>query len=143
MMKSRFSAIRLVLALCALALFLVACGDVGSKIVKYSDKGTNTVNRLEQEQVISKDDADRIRPLISDVRAVGVEYDRIEQAIKQAKSTDEKASLREQLKASGQQVAASLRRLNEEGVLKIKNEATRQRVSRDLTIAEIIADLIT
>jgi hypothetical protein len=143
MMKSRFSAFCIALLLCVSALFLTACGDVGGKVVKYSDKGTDAINRLETEQVISAEDAGRIRPLIADVRAVGVEYGNLEQAIKAAKTADEKATLREQLRAAGRQIIASVRRLNDEGVLRIKNEQTRARVSRDLLFAEIVADLVT
>src|SRR5437763_9529869 len=118
MMKSSFSAIRLVVLLSFVAPFLTACGDVGNKIAKYADKGTNTITRLEQEQVITKDDADRIRPLISDVRAAGVEYAAIEQAVRGAKDATEKQRKHEQLAAAGRQIIASLQRLNDEGVLR-------------------------
>lgn len=122
---------------------LSGCGDVGKKIVKYSDKGTSHVERLRDEQVIGSDDADRILPLIRDVRAVGVEYDSIEQAIKAAKTEDVKQNLKAQLRLVGPKVVTSLRRLEEEGVLRIKNEQARRTVRKYFIFAEIIADLAT
>jgi hypothetical protein len=141
-MTSRYSMIRVAMLLCGVALF-AACGDVGEKIVKYSDKGTRNIERLKEAQAIDTEDADRILPLIGDVRAVGVEYAALEQAIKQARSEGEKQILREQLRILTPQVIASLSRLESEGVLKIKNEATRQRVRKYFVFAEIIADLAT
>ncbi len=142
-MKNRFSALCIAAFLCLTTLFFSACANVGQKIVKYCDKGTSAVNQLKSDQAIDQEDADRILPLISDVRKAGVEYDQVEQAVKAARSSTEKNQKREELRAAGRQVIASLNRLNDEGVLKIKNEKTRARVSKYLTFAEVIADLLT
>ncbi len=125
------------------ALFASGCGNVGKAIVRYADKGTRAIERLKEAQEIDVEDADRILPLIADARKIGVEYDAVEQAIKAATSPTEKASKREQLRAVGQQVMASLRRLDTDGVLKIKNEQRRNRVRKVLVYGEILADLVT
>ena len=69
--------IRNLLAVMALMLVLsiAACApDKGAQIVKYCDKGTHTITQLHDGALISQDEADKILPLIADVRAGGVEY---------------------------------------------------------------------
>jgi membrane protein implicated in regulation of membrane protease activity len=133
----------LAIGLSGVVLSQVACGDVGKKIIRYSDKGTSAIERLRDAQEIDVEDADRILPLIADARKIGVEYDAVEQAIKAATVPAEKAKKREQLRALGRQVMASLRRLENEGVLKIKNEQRRMKVRKVLVYGEILADLVT
>jgi hypothetical protein len=120
----------------------VACGDVGGKIVRYADKGMRTVERLKEAKVIEATDADRILPLIRDVRAAGVVYNEAEQALKASKTEGEKQSKREQLRQAGQQVIDATRRLDSEGVLRIKNEQARTRLQQGLALAEIVLDLV-
>jgi hypothetical protein len=135
--KSKFPVVIIGLVL------LSACGDVGTKVVKYSDKATRTIKRLRDEKVIEAEDAERILPLVADVRAVGVEYASIEQAIKEAKTEGNKQSLREQLRMVAPKITASLGRLEQEGVMRIKNEETRQKVRKSLVFVEIMAELVT
>ena len=142
-MKNRFSAICLVLMLAMVAFFAVACTDVGSKIVKYSDRAQHRVERLSDEQVLDEDDANRLLPLISDVRTGGEAYTAIEQELKATSDEQKKLPLRERLRVAGQLVLERLQRLNDEGVLHIKNERTRLRVQQGLAFAEILTDLVS
>lgn len=128
----------LVVALLIFALANSACGPVGNKIVKYSDKATRTVERLRAGQVIDQEEANRLLPLIADVRSAGAELASIEAII--ANTDPEKASKAERVRVATQAVIASLRRLESQGVLRVKNPDSRRQLQRALAGASIILD---
>ena len=133
--------IRNLLAVMALMLVLsiAACApDKGARVVKYCDKGTDTVTQLRDGALISQDEAEKILPLIAEVRAGGVEYDAIEREV--AVTKEEQLSRRQRLIAVGRKIIASVERLNQEGVLHIKNEKVRNDLTRALAIAQIAAN---
>jgi MFS superfamily sulfate permease-like transporter len=131
---------RFVLALCVLTLVTsqTACADVGEKVVRYADKGERAVTRLHNTQLLDAEDADLLKPLIADVRSAGVELASVEQAVKTSK--EDAATKREQVRVASQAVAASLRKLERDGVLRVKNAEARRHLQRALAIAETILE---
>lgn len=115
----------------------IKCAITASeKIARVADKAPVLVEQLAAEGALDRADAESITALAGDVKSSAEELGKIARAMK-----EDTPDNREKLRAAVQQVAASIRRLDGEGVLKVKNEQARARLRAALALAEVAAEL--
>lgn len=129
----------LVFALALLIVTQAGCSSFSGQIVSYCDKGARVVESLQRGTILDAEEVARIEPLIAEVRRAAEILEPAERAIRE--SRDSSAIKRERLRVAAQPVIESLRRLESEGILRIKNERARARLQKAFAVAEIAADL--
>ncbi|MEA2174218.1 MAG: hypothetical protein QOD00_1810 [Blastocatellia bacterium] len=136
-MNRKIKQILLVAFILVAAVIAIGCTGKGKRVISWSDKLTTSVQRLQDQRLISEQEAHDIKSGISDVRAGGVEYDAIEQEV--AVTKEQKLSKQQRLTAVAQKIIESGRRLEQEGVLHVKNEQARKDLETGFRIADIAA----
>lgn len=128
--------------LCALS--VAACGpsqirkaaSTADRVVELCDKGARVVEDLKAGALIDAEDADRIAPLLLDVRGAAVELGAVARSLK-----GDEPDAASRIKAAVTALADAADRLNEQGVLRVKNEKTRERLRKALAVARLAADV--
>lgn len=106
------------------------------KVVRVADKAPVIVEQLAAEGALEPADAEVIKRLAAEARVAAEEFGNVARSM-----SEDTPDNREQLRAAAQQLVASIRRLDSEGVLRVKDEKARARLRTALALAEVAAEL--